>query len=92
MTRTQVHRKQLKDDFIQQVVNEIEDALFLYTPEAWPDTQLDRIEHRVLDETRHMVKELPTDVLASVGVLRMYVGQAISHTKRLIREQQEHTQ
>jgi len=81
-----ITRDQLEDDIVQQVENEIQEALLLHAPTTWADERLDAIEEEVLDHTRLVLDALSTDELQSAGALIAHIAQAVADTKRLIHQ------
>lgn len=74
-----------KSDFLEQVQNEVQEALLLNAPETWSDENLEEIEEQVLARTRLAIESLGPSHLWSHSVLAEQVDQAIVETKRLMR-------
>ncbi len=84
-TKTTNTRKTIESDIVQQVRNEVQEALLHHAPLKWPDERLEVIEETVLDHTKMIVAGLSTNQLRSPGSLRTYIADAVAKTKRLIR-------
>jgi hypothetical protein len=76
-------RKQMTDDIIQQVSNEIETVL-LHAPDQWTDEELENVEKTVLDHTRVVLDAVSSSELQSQGALDRHIEQAVAETKRLL--------
>jgi hypothetical protein len=79
-------RDRLEFDVLEQVQNEIEEALLLYAPSTWNDNYLDEIVKKILDNTKMVLAALSTSELQSAGALRSHIAQAVSDTKRRIHQ------
>jgi hypothetical protein len=85
MNENHITRDQLESDILNQVRNEIDDALLLHAPTRWPDERLDEIEQQVLDHTGLVLATLSTTELQSQGALQNHIVLAVAETKRMIR-------
>ena len=77
-------RDRWESDVLQQVQNEIDDALLLHAPDDWTDEQLGQIETIVLDHTRSLLHDLSMDELRTEVVLKKHIESACAETMRLI--------
>jgi len=68
-------------DILQQVGNEVEEALLLDAPSQWPDEVLDEILQRVLDYIKGLL-----DQHRPIWTLQTYTALASIQTNRLIRK------
>ena len=84
--QTTITRNQLEADIVQQIQNDVQEALLLHAPTTWSDERLDHIEQQVLDHTRLVLDALSTVELQSEGALRTHIGQAVADTKRILRQ------
>ena len=85
MNRKTTTRKTIESDILQQVRNEVQEALLHHASLKWPDRRLVAIEDKVLDNTKMALAALSTDTLRSAGALRTHIAEAVAQTKRLIR-------
>jgi len=83
--KTTTTRAKIESDFVQQVRNEVQEALLHHAPLKWPDERLEVIEDKVLDNTKMVLAGLSTNELRSPGALRTHIAQAVADTKRHIR-------
>jgi hypothetical protein len=79
-----VSRSEIESDILQQVRYEIQEAILLTAPEAWPRDACEAVEEAVLAETRMILDALSATELQSAGALRIHIGRAIAETKRLV--------
>jgi arabinogalactan endo-1,4-beta-galactosidase len=84
-TTTLPVREEIESDIIDQVRNEIEDALLQNAPNSWSDERCEAVEEHVLDHTRLVLAALSTKEIQSAGALQAHIVQAIAETKRIIR-------
>lgn len=75
----------MESDILQQVRNEVQEALLFHAPTTWADERLEAVEERILDHTRLVLAALSMNELRSAGALRTHIAQAGADTKRLIR-------
>jgi hypothetical protein len=85
MNENHITRDQLESDIVQQVRNEVDDALLQYAPTTWSEERLDEIEKHVLNHTQLVLDALSTSELQSQGALQTHICHAIAEAKRIIR-------
>lgn len=81
-----ITRGEIEADIVQQVQNEIQEAILHHAPESWTPENRDAVQETILDHTRLVLDALRTNELQSAGALRSHIAQAIADTKRLIRQ------
>jgi hypothetical protein len=81
---SKTQRERSESDVLQQVQNEIDDALLLHAPDDWTDEQLGQIETIVLDHTRSLLHDLSIDELRTEVVLKKHIDGAFAETMKLI--------
>jgi hypothetical protein len=79
-------RSEIEADIVQQIQNEIQEAILLHAPESWSDEKCAAVEESALDNTRVILDALSTKELQSAGALRSHIAQAIADTKRMIHQ------
>lgn len=79
-------RHEIESEIIQQVREEVQQAILLHAPQSWKQDRREAVEESVLAETRVILDALSTNELGSTGALRTHIGRAIAETKRLIRQ------
>jgi hypothetical protein len=79
-------RSEIESEILQQVREELQEAILLYAPQSWKQDKRDAVEQSVLGETQMILDALSTNELGSTGALRSHIGRAIDETKRLIRQ------
>jgi hypothetical protein len=79
-------RGEIESDILQQVRDEVWEAIVLHAPQSWSQARREAVEESVLAETRLVLDALSTNELRSSGALRSHIGRAIDETKRLIRQ------
>ena len=79
-------RHEIESDILQQVREEVQDAILFHAPQSWKQDRREAVEESLLAETRMILDALSTNELGSTGALRFHIGRAIDETKRLIRQ------
>jgi hypothetical protein len=79
-------RGDIEDDILEQVGNEIQEAILLHAPESWSQEKRDAIEESVLAETQMILDALSTTELQSDAALQRHIGRVIAETRRLIHQ------
>jgi hypothetical protein len=79
-------RNDIESDILEQVRDEIREAMLLHAPHSWKQNRREAVEEGVLAESRMILEALSTSELRSAGALRTHIGRAIDETKRLIRQ------
>lgn len=79
-------RSEIESDVLQQVRDEVQEAILLHAPQSWKQKRREAVEESVLAETQMILDALSTKELGSMGALRSHIGRAIDETKRLIRQ------
>lgn len=83
---TTVTRGEIEAFILQQIQNEIRDAILLNAPESWSQEKRDAVADSVMDNTRLVLAALSTNELQSAGALRSHIAQVIADTKRIIHQ------
>jgi hypothetical protein len=78
-------RHEIETEIIQQVREEVQEAILLHAPQSWKQDRREAVEENVLAESRMILDALSTNELGSTGALRSHIGRAIDEAKRLIR-------
>ncbi len=79
-------RSEIEADIVQQVREEVQEAILLHAPKSWKQERREAVEESVLAESRMILDALSTKELVSTGALLSHIGRAIDETKRLIRQ------
>ncbi len=83
---TPANRAEVESDILRQVRDYIQETIRLCTPESWSQQRRKAIEESVLTDTRLVLDALSTTEIQSKAALRMHIDNAVSETKRLIRQ------
>jgi len=79
-------RSEIESEILQQVREEVQEAILLHAPQSWTQAKREAVEESVLAESRLVIEALSTNELGSTSALRSHIGRAIDETKRLIRQ------
>jgi hypothetical protein len=75
-------RQEIEADLLQQVRNEVEDAILLYAPLRWSDERCEEVEEDVMTGTKTAVSASSTQELRSTQALQHHIKTAVAETKR----------
>jgi hypothetical protein len=81
---TPASRSELESDVLQQVRDEVQEAILIHSPQSWTQERRYAIEESLLADTGMILDALSITELQSAGALRTHIGRAIAGAKRLV--------